>query len=87
MGRRSKAIEPLLDGSVVVTLPGAGTAKDQAARAAECAREAEATALSNVRERCLRSQEAWLSMANRLHKGERLRHEAAAEKALKAEAN
>ncbi|MBA2932901.1 hypothetical protein HZF05_02210 [Sphingomonas sp. CGMCC 1.13654] len=57
------------------------------ARAAECAREAEATVLTNVRERCLRSQEAWLAMANRLRKGERLRDEAAAEKALKVEAN
>ena len=57
------------------------------ARAAECARDAEATALANVRERCLRSQEAWLAMANRLHKGERMRDQAAAEKALRTEAN
>ncbi|WP_454886673.1 hypothetical protein [Sphingomonas oryzagri] len=57
------------------------------ARAAECAREADATVLTNVRERCLRSQDAWLTMANRLRKGERLRDEAAAEKALKVEAN
>ena len=56
------------------------------ARAAECAREAEVTALANVRERCLRSEEAWLFMANRLRKGERMRDEAAAEKALKTEA-
>jgi hypothetical protein len=51
------------------------------ARAAECAREAETTLLANVRERCRRSEEAWLAMANRLRKGERLRDEAAAEKA------
>ena len=57
------------------------------ARAAECAREAEATVLTNVRERCLRSQEAWLSMASRLRKGERLRAEAAAGKALGTETN
>jgi len=57
------------------------------ARAAECAREAETTLLANVRERCRRSEEAWLAMANRLRKGERLRDEAAAEKALRVEAN
>lgn len=57
------------------------------ARAAECAREAEATALANVRDRCLRSQEAWLSMANRLRKGEAMRDRAAAEKALLGEPN
>jgi len=57
------------------------------ARAAECAREAEATVLANVRERCLRSQEAWLTMANRLRKGEALRDEAAAEKALRSDTN
>ena len=51
------------------------------ARAAECVREAETTLLANVRERCRRSEEAWLAMANRLRKGERLRDEAAAEKA------
>lgn len=57
------------------------------ARAAECARDAEATALANVRERCLRSQEAWLAMANRLRKGERMRDEAAAEKILRTDAS
>ena len=57
------------------------------ARAAECAREAEATVLANVRERCRRSEEAWLAMANRLRKGERMRDEAAAEKALRIETN
>lgn len=57
------------------------------ARAAECAREAEATVLENVRERCLRSQEAWLSMANRLRKGEVMRDQVAAEKALKIGTN
>lgn len=50
------------------------------ARAAECVLEAEATVLTNVREHCLRSQEAWLSMANRLRKGELLRAKAAAGK-------
>lgn len=50
------------------------------ARAAECARDAEASALENVKERCLRSQEAWLAMANRLQRGEQMRDRAAAEK-------
>lgn len=35
-------------------------------RAAECARDAAATQLPNVRERFRRSEEAWLSMAARL---------------------
>jgi hypothetical protein len=51
------------------------------ARAAECASEAAATRLDNVKERCLRSQAAWLAMAHRLSRGEKLRDEAAAEKA------
>lgn len=50
------------------------------ARAAECAREAETTVLENVKERCLRSREAWLAMANRLRRGEQMRNAAAAEK-------
>jgi hypothetical protein len=52
-------------------------------RATECANEAAATRLENVRERCLRSEAAWLAMANRLRRGEELRGEAAAEKALR----
>jgi len=50
------------------------------ARAAECAREAEATILENVRGRCLRSREVWLAMASRLQRGEQMRNDAAAEK-------
>jgi hypothetical protein len=57
------------------------------ARAAECAREAEATVLANVKERCLRSREAWLSMADRVLKGEHMRDQAAVEKALRSDAN
>lgn len=57
------------------------------ARAAECAREAEATVLANVKERCLRSREAWLSMADRVLKGEYLRDQVAAEKALRSDLN
>lgn len=52
------------------------------ARAADCAREAEATGLENVKERYLRSQAAWLSMAGKLQQGEMMRDQAAAEKAL-----
>ena len=33
------------------------------ARAAECAADAERTALENVRARCLRAEAAWLAMA------------------------
>ncbi len=51
------------------------------ARAAECARDAEATTLDNVRERCLRAQNAWLGMAQRIERSDALRATAAAEKA------
>jgi hypothetical protein len=61
------------------------TADFYLARAAECDREAQATTLANVKERALRSREAWLFMANRLQKSEAIRVEAAAEKANKAE--
>jgi hypothetical protein len=54
------------------------------ARAAECAHEAEATVLENVRERYLRSEAAWLTMANRVQRGEAFREGTAAEKALLA---
>jgi hypothetical protein len=43
------------------------------ARADECAREAAATSLDNVRERFQRSEVAWRSMADRLTRGEALR--------------
>ena len=51
------------------------------ARAAECAREAAASPLANVRERCERAEAAWLSMAHRLDRGEAMRATLAAEKA------
>lgn len=38
------------------------------ARASEARAAAEQATLDNVRERCLRSEEAWLSMARRLDK-------------------
>jgi hypothetical protein len=40
------------------------------ARAAESAREASETDLTNVRERCLRSEQAWRAMADRLLRSE-----------------
>lgn len=55
------------------------------ARAADSAREAEAATLDNVRERALRSQTAWLAMANRLERGEAMRDTLAAEKAARDE--
>ena len=43
------------------------------AQAAENARAAAATQLENVRERCLRSETAWLAMADRLLRNEALK--------------
>ena len=51
------------------------------ARADESARDAAAATLDNVRERCLRSEAAWRSMAERLERGEAMRDTLAAEKA------
>ncbi|PZO87391.1 MAG: hypothetical protein DI623_14865 [Sphingomonas sanxanigenens] len=53
------------------------------ARAAESAREAEQAMLENVRERCLRSEAAWRSMAERLLSSEVGRSRQAAEKAAR----
>ena len=44
------------------------------ARAAECAKEAEATILDNVRDRYRRSEAAWRAMASRLLHAEGLRN-------------
>ena len=55
------------------------------ARAAECARDAEAATLDNVRDRCLRAQKAWLDMAHRIARSDALRATAAAEKAAIAQ--
>lgn len=49
-------------------------------RAAEAKREAEAATLSNVRERCLRSEAAWSEMAARAERGEKMRAKLEAEK-------
>ncbi|MDB5683475.1 MAG: hypothetical protein JWM38_2067 [Sphingomonas bacterium] len=51
------------------------------ARAAECGRDADQAPLDNVRERYLRSQEAWLDMARRVERGDAIRAETAASKA------
>jgi hypothetical protein len=55
------------------------------ARAAECARDAAATLLENVRERSLRSEAAWLAMADRLTRAETMRTRTADEKASPAQ--
>lgn len=51
------------------------------ARAAESARDAANTTLDNVRDRCLRSEAAWRSMADRMLRGEVMREQLAAAKA------
>jgi len=51
------------------------------ARAAECRTEAEAATLDHVRERCLRSEAAWSSLAAKAERSERLRAEEAERKA------
>ena len=53
-------------------------------RAAEARADADAAVLSNVRERCVRSAEAWESMADRARRTERLRVETEARKAAEA---
>lgn len=53
-------------------------------RAAEASRDAAAAKLDNVRERCLRAEEAWLGMAARVERSERLRADSAA---IKSAAN
>lgn len=50
------------------------------ARAADSAREAAETTLENVRQRNLRSEDVWRSMAERLLRGESARQAAAASK-------
>ncbi|OJY67980.1 MAG: hypothetical protein BGP16_03980 [Sphingobium sp. 66-54] len=51
------------------------------ARAADCAREATETRLTNVRDRCLRSEAAWRTMAERVLKTEASKSLQEAEKA------
>jgi hypothetical protein len=53
-------------------------------RATEAAREAREAVLDNVRERSLRSEAAWLTMAERLTRAEAMRAQQVAEKARDA---
>ncbi len=53
-------------------------------RAAEARRDAAASALANVRDRCLRAAEAWDVMADRAIRTDRLRAEQDARKAAQA---
>jgi hypothetical protein len=54
------------------------------ARAAENTLAAEEATLDNVRDRCERSAAAWMSMADRVARGEAMRDTLAAEKASTA---
>ena len=54
-------------------------------RAAECRRDAEATSLQNVRERCLSAAQAWETMANRVRMTEAYRADGVARKAAEQE--
>lgn len=56
------------------------------ARAAEARADADASALANVRDRCLRSAEAWDAMAARAHRSDTFRAKQEAEKAAAAAA-
>ena len=56
------------------------------ARAAEARAEAAAASLTNVRDRALRAEAAWLNMASRAERTDRMRAKLEAEKAAKAEA-
>jgi hypothetical protein len=54
------------------------------ARASEAKRDAEAATLANVRDRCLRSEAAWRSMAERAERTEKMRAKSEADKAAAA---
>lgn len=54
------------------------------ARAVEAQEQADAAALDNVRDRCLRSAAAWEAMASRAARTDRLRAETEARKAAAA---
>ena len=51
-------------------------------RAAQCAEEAAEAKLDNVRDRCLRAQAAWQTMADQMLKGQTERRRIAMEKAM-----
>ncbi len=50
------------------------------ARAAEARADAEAATLDNVRDRCRRSEEAWMNMASRVERTDKMRAKTAAAK-------
>ena len=50
-------------------------------RAAEARTQADEATLDNVRERCLRSEAAWIAMADRAERNEKMRETLAAQKA------
>ena len=54
------------------------------ARAEQCATEAEAATLDHVRERCRRSEAAWMLLADRARRSEQLRIEEQERKAAAA---
>ncbi len=54
------------------------------ARASEAKRDADAATLANVRDRCLRSEAAWRSMAERAERTEKMRAKSEADKAAAA---
>ena len=56
------------------------------ARADQSARDAESTMLGNVRERALRAEAAWRTMAERLLHGETMRDARVAERAARDDA-
>ena len=45
------------------------------ARAEQCRAEADAATLENVRDRCLRAEDAWTQMADRVARTEAMRRE------------
>ena len=54
------------------------------ARAAEARADADAATLDNVRDRCLRSEAAWMGMAARAERSEKAREKLLEEKAAAA---
>ncbi|WP_245648750.1 hypothetical protein [Sphingomonas sanxanigenens] len=67
--------------------PISTTSEFYLAQAAESARAARETNLSNVRERCLRAEAAWQAMADRLIRNEQGRQSQAADKQRQQDAN
>jgi hypothetical protein len=57
------------------------------ARAAEARADADTATLDNVRDRCLRSEAAWMSMAARAERGDRMREKLIGEKAAAVRAD